>query len=290
MNHQRKSFFKILIMGLAIIFVSAYLLPVMTAEAKVMVFPRRIIFEEGTRSATVRLVNTVDEQLTYRILFIQSRMIENGNIERTATPESREERLEEMMAQDLIRYSPRQVTLPPGEIQLVRLQLNKPAGLEAGEYRSRLLFQEIPENIEFDENDADQDQGFSIQLKAIYGISIPIFVREGELGAEVEISDLELNRNQGTEMPPDISFTINRSGSSSTYGDIEVKFIPEEGRERVLGRIRGTAVYTDIEQRKFTLSLPGAQDVELESGKIYISYSTPDEEGGEIIAETEMEL
>ncbi|MEC9489505.1 MAG: hypothetical protein UMU04_01025 [Halanaerobiales bacterium] len=290
MNHQGKSFFKILILGLAIIFVSAYLLPVMTVEAKVMVFPRRIIFEEDNRSATVRLVNTVDEQLTYRILFIQSIMTENGNVERTTTPESREERLEEMMAQDLIRYSPRQVTLPPGEIQLVRLQLNKPAGLEAGEYRSRLLFQEIPENIEFDESNADPDQGFSIQLRAIYGISIPVFVREGELRAEVEITDLQLDRNQETEMPPDISFTINRSGSSSTYGDIEVRFIPEEGRARVLGRIRGAAVYTDIEQRKFTLSLPGAQDVELESGKIYINFSKPNEEGGGIIAEAEMEL
>lgn len=290
MYNQRKNLFKILMLGLTIIFLSTFIFPLMTAEAKVMVFPRRIIFEDGNRSATVRLVNTVDEQLSYRIIFIQSRMTEKGNIERTDVPEQESERLKEMMAQDLIRYSPRQVTLPPGEIQLVRLQINKPAGLEEGEYRSRLLFQEIPDNVEIEEGDSGNDGGFSIELRAIYGISIPVFVRHGDLSTEVGISDVQLNRNQETEIPPEISLTINRSGNSSTYGDIEVTFIPDEGRKRVLSRIRGTAVYTDIEQRHLSLSLPNAQDIDLEAGKIYISYSRPDEEGGGILAEAELEL
>jgi P pilus assembly chaperone PapD len=277
-------------MGLAIIFVSAFFLPVMTAEAKVMVFPRRIIFEEGNRSATIRLVNTVDEQVTYRILFIQSRMTEDGDIERIEVPEQQSDRLKEMMAQDLLRYSPRQVTLPPGEIQLVRLQLNKPAGLEDGEYRSRLLFQEIPENIEADEDESETGEGFSIELRAIYGISIPVFVRQGDLSAEVEISDLQLQKNEEKDLMPEMSLTINRRGSTSTYGDIEVKYIPDEGRDRVLARIRGIAVYTDVEQRKLKLNLPGAEDIDLETGKVYISYSKPDEEGGEILAEAELEL
>lgn len=290
MKYQNSSFLKIFMIFMAIIFAYALVFPAITAEAKVMVFPRRVIFEKNERSATVRLINTTEEQLTYRILFIQSKMTENGNIERINVPETKEERLEKFMAQDLIRYSPRQVTLPAGEIQLVRLQLNKPAGLEEGEYRSRLLFQEIPENIEFEENDAEADQGFSIQLRAIYGISIPVFVRHGELSADVEISDIQLNKNQETEISPELSLIINRSGNSSTYGDLEVKFVPEEGRERVLARLRGVAVYTDIEQRNLTLRLPGAKETELESGKIYISYSRPEEDGGGIIAEAELEL
>jgi P pilus assembly chaperone PapD len=290
MNYKHKNFLKILMMGLAIIFVSAFILPVVTAEAKVMVFPRRIIFEDDNRSATIRLVNTVDEQITYRIIFIQSRMTEEGNIERIAAPEQQKDRLDEMMAQNLIRYSPRQVTLPPGEIQLVRLQLNKPAGLEEGEYRSRLLFQEIPENVEFEGDDSANNGGFSIELRAIYGISLPIFVRHGDLSADVKISDVQLSKNEGTDLLPEIFLTINRSGSSSTYGNIEVKYIPGEGRARILGRIRGAAVYTDVEERNLRLSLPGAQDIELNEGKIYISYSRPEEEGGGILAETELEL
>jgi P pilus assembly chaperone PapD len=262
----------------------------MTAEAKVMVFPRRIIFEDNNRSATIRLINTGEEQITYRILFMQSRMTEDGNIERIASPEQREDRLDQMMAQDLIRYSPRQVTLPPGEIQLVRLQVNKPAGLEEGEYRSRLLFQEIPENIEFEGDDSANNGGFSIELRAIYGISIPIFVRHGELSADVEISDVQLSKNEATDLLPEIFLTINRRGSSSIYGNIEVKYIPNEGRTKILGRISGTALYTDVEERNLRLSLPGAQDIELNEGKIYISYSRPDEDGGGILAETELEL
>jgi len=290
MHYKHKNFFKPLMIGMLIIFVSVFILPVMTAEAKVMVFPRRIIFEDNNRSATIRLINTGEEQITYRILFMQSRMTEDGNIERIASPEQREDRLDQMMAQDLIRYSPRQVTLPPGEIQLVRLQVNKPAGLEEGEYRSRLLFQEIPENIEFEGDDSANNGGFSIELRAIYGISIPIFVRHGELSADVEISDVQLSKNEGTDLLPEIFLTINRSGSSSTYGNIEVKYIPNEGRTKILGRISGTALYTDVEERNLRLSLPGAQDIELNEGKIYISYSRPDEDGGGILAETELEL
>lgn len=290
MHYKHKNFFKPLMIGMLIIFVSVFILPVMTAEAKVMVFPRRIIFEDNNRSATIRLINTGEEQITYRILFMQSRMTEDGNIERIALPEQREDRLDQMMAQDLIRYSPRQVTLPPGEIQLVRLQVNKPAGLEEGEYRSRLLFQEIPENIEFEGDDSANNGGFSIELRAIYGISIPIFVRHGELSADVEISDVQLSKNEATDLLPEIFLTINRSGSSSIYGNIEVKYIPNEGRTKILGRISGTALYTDVEERNLRLSLPGAQDIELNEGKIYISYSRPDEDGGGILAETELEL
>jgi P pilus assembly chaperone PapD len=290
MHYKHKNFFKPLMIGMLIIFVSVFILPVMTAEAKVMVFPRRIIFEDNNRSATIRLINTGEEQITYRILFMQSRMTEDGNIERIASPEQREDRLDQMMAQDLIRYSPRQVTLPPGEIQLVRLQVNKPAGLEEGEYRSRLLFQEIPENIEFEGDDSANNGGFSIELRAIYGISIPIFVRHGELSADVEISDVQLSKNEATDLLPEIFLTINRSGSSSIYGNIEVKYIPNEGRTKILGRISGTALYTDVEERNLRLSLPGAQDIELNEGKIYISYSRPDEDGGGILAETELEL
>ncbi len=290
MHYKHKNFFKPLMIGMLIIFVSVFILPVMTAEAKVMVFPRRIIFEDNNRSATIRLINTGEEQITYRILFMQSRMTEDGNIERIASPEQREDRLDQMMAQDLMRYSPRQVTLPPGEIQLVRLQVNKPAGLEEGEYRSRLLFQEIPENIEFEGDDSANNGGFSIELRAIYGISIPIFVRHGELSADVEISDVQLSKNEATDLLPEIFLTINRSGSSSTYGNIEVKYIPNEGRTKILGRISGTALYTDVEERNLRLSLPGAQDIELNEGKIYISYSRPDEDGGGILAETELEL
>jgi P pilus assembly chaperone PapD len=290
MHYKHKNFFKPLMIGMLIIFVSVFILPVMTAEAKVMVFPRRIIFEDNNRSATIRLINTGEEQITYRILFMQSRMTEDGNIERIASPEQREDRLDQMMAQDLIRYSPRQVTLPPGEIQLVRLQVNKPAGLEEGEYRSRLLFQEIPENIEFEGDDSANNGGFSIELRAIYGISIPIFVRHGELSADVEISDVQLSKNEATDLLPEIFLTINRRGSSSIYGNIEVKYIPNEGRTKILGRISGTALYTDVEERNLRLSLPGAQDIELNEGKIYISYSRPDEDGGGILAETELEL
>ena len=46
-----------------------------------------------------------------------------------------------LSAADLVRYSPRQVELAPGEVQTVRIQIRKPEGLKDGEYHSHLVFQ-----------------------------------------------------------------------------------------------------------------------------------------------------
>ena len=153
------------------------------AEASIIVTPTRLILENGERSATVRLINREDEQATYRISFINRRMTADGGFEKVELPDSREKRIEAYLAQDLIRYSPRQVMLPPNQAQVVRIQLILPPDLKEGEYRSHMLFQEIPELDQ--ESDPESGNEFSISINAIYGISIPVIIRNGETWAEV---------------------------------------------------------------------------------------------------------
>lgn len=262
------------------------------AEARVMITPTRIVFEEGQRSAVIRLVNPDDVEATYRVTFLNSIMTEEGLFENINTPEDRQERLENYLAEDLIRYSPRQVILPPGEVQLVRLQLIKPADLKTGEYRSRLLFQAIPAQEETAADLEEQSDSVSnILLQAIYGVSIPIIVRQGDTWSEVELSDLKLNRESEN---PELSLIINRNGNASVFGDLEVIYVLEREEEttfrKTLARVRGIAVYPEIERRNYTLTLSVGPEIDLEKGKLNVIYRSTAEAGGKILTETTLEL
>ena len=99
----------------------------------------------------------------------------------------------------LIRYSPRQVTLEPRVAQTVRVQLRLPADLPPGEYRSHLLFRAVP-SAEAAPPTTSPAAELSIQLTAIYGISIPVIVRHGETSVTTTLSELDLVPPTGTTL------------------------------------------------------------------------------------------
>lgn len=262
---------------------------VLDVKANVTVNPTRLILENSQRSATIKLINPADQTATYRISLINLEMKENGDIEEYETADSRGGRLDSYFAQDLIRYSPRQVVLPPRQAQIVRVQLMIPPELEAGEYRSHMLFQEIPSQLE-EGNENEAEAGINIALRAIYGVSIPIIVRQGETWAELEITDLELIENKGSGTPAEMSLTINRSGNQSEYGDIEISFVSDSGEKNLLAAVRGTAIYTDIEKRDYKIRLRNTKNINFEAGLLEVVYKKLSEEGGEILARSELEL
>jgi len=257
-------------------------------EANVTVNPTRLILENGQRSATIKLINPADQTATYRISLINLEMKETGDIKEIEIFDSRAGRLDSYFAQDLLRYSPRQVVLPPRQAQIVRVQLMLPPNLEVGEYRSHMLFQEIPSQSD-QETAGDAESGINIALRAIYGVSIPIIVRQGETWAELEITSLELKRDTENGSP-EISLTINRSGNQSEYGDIEVSLINEEGERNLIAAVRGTAIYTDVEKRNYKISLRNTGNFDFEAGVLEVVYKKLSEEGGEILARSELEL
>jgi len=263
-----------------------------SAAAEVMVTPTRLVLENNQRSAVVRLINTDDKEATYRITFSQKAMTEAGDIINVKIPEKREDRLDNFFAQDLIRYSPRQVVLPPAQTQLIRLQIIKPAELKEGEYRVRLLFQEIPSALKTDSEGKDtKDNQPVIMLRPIYGVSIPVIIRHGQTWAEVELKELDLVKKDDKDV---LNFQFIRSGNRSVYGDIVVLYsnVNEKGEmiEKTLAEVRGVAVYTDIEQRNYKVILNNTEDIDLKEGRLEIIYRRPLSEGGAILARKQLEL
>src|SRR5512140_2324543 len=110
------------------------------APGGLLVAPTRVVFEGRQRSAELTLVNTSDRTATYRISLVHMRMGEHGEMQQATAPDSLE-----LLTDSMIRYSPRRTVLPPGVPQTVRIQLRLPSVLEPGEYRTHLLFRQVPD-------------------------------------------------------------------------------------------------------------------------------------------------
>jgi P pilus assembly chaperone PapD len=245
-----------------------------------LVAPTRVVFEGRDRNSEITLVNTGTSPATYRITFVELRMDELGGTREIAAAEATPD---ELAASGLIRYFPRQVLLEPGVAQTVRLQLRKPEGLAEGEYRSHLLFRAVPAG-EPEPGEAAA-AGIAIDLKAIFGVSVPVIVRHGDSAAAARLADLRLETAQGGA-PPKLAFRLERSGSSSLYGNLTATLTPRGGKPLVLAAANGVALYTPNLARRSSLELrlPPAANL---AGELRLAYASP---AGEILAESRLVL
>lgn len=230
------------------------------AAGNIMVTPTRIVFEQRDRSAQVTLVNQSEKAGNFRISFVRQNMTENGEFVAV------EEGEPGMFSDSMIRFSPRQINLPPGQSQVIRLALRRPADLADGEYRSHMLFQALPEPSSSNVEQITQakPEGITIELVPIIGVSIPVIVRQGKLNSSVSLSNAEIVYSDQSAGKADILVNINRQGDSSAYGDLRVTYTPEGASPLVIAQANSVAVYANMSSRRFRmpLNLPAGFDLQ----------------------------
>ena len=251
------------------------------AVAGLMLYPTRVVLESKDRSAQVEIINNGDKPETYRISIVNRRMTETGEIVAADTKQAGE-----LFADELLRYSPRQVTLQPGKAQTVRIMLHKPATLAAGEYRSHLQFDRVPdtEGAANLENLAKTEKGeIAIVLQALVGASIPVIVRHGETKVATTLSDLQFETDK--ENAQLLSFNIKRDGSRSVYGDLVATFTPDGGSPIEVAKVAGVAVYVPNSIRNTKLAVKPPSGMVLKKGILTLRYVDRPDAGGKLIAE-----
>lgn len=262
------------------------LLPVSHAVAELMLYPTRIVLEGNQRAAQLELINNGTESATYRISLVNRRMSETGTFSDIDKPLPGEQ-----FADDMLRYSPRQVTVAPGAGQTVRIMVRKPANLATGEYRSHLLFAKQPSprgRTSIESSDAETDNEIGIMLTALVGASIPVIVRHGNTDAHVALTELDLRRPVGKT--PALTLSLERSGNQSVYGDLTVSFTPTGGSEQVVARANGIAVYTPNPFRRASIALGQPDGLRLTNGALRVTYREQAEDGGALLAEAFLQL
>jgi hypothetical protein len=265
------------------------------AMADLMLYPTRIEMEKNQRAAQVELINRGLAPESYRISIVNRRMTETGEIVSADSADSAEPN--ELFATEMLRYSPRQVTLKPGESQTVRISLRKPADLSNGEYRSHLQFDRLPDV----EGSSDIEQAMSpstsqiaIRLTALIGASIPVIVRHGETSAKVWLDSLVLEPGVKVvgqvDGPPLLAFHLNRSGNRSVYGNLLATYTPPGGKPIDVGQVNGVAVYVPNALRVAKLPTKLPEGTVLKGGLLQLTYSQRPEDGGKLMAQATLNL
>lgn len=259
----------------------------LNSSAALLVTPSRVVFEDRNRSEQVTLTNKGDETTTYRISFIRQKMSEDGKFLPV------EEGEEGAFSDTMVRYSPRQIVLEPGQSQVVRLMLRKPRGLADGEYRSHMLMQALPQVTKSDISKAVEkdSEGINIEIATVIGVSIPVIVRNGKLSTELNFSNVHFVKSTDPEKKSYIELDMNRTGTQSTFGDFRVTYVDGSGSESVVAIAKGIAVYTPNTLRKIQIQINTPDNKSFEKGHFHITYSEPgkDESTG-LIASTDLKL
>ncbi len=279
MNRTRALTFLVLLAAVGSWAQTTYYKPVEYSMSDVTVAPTRVVFEGAARTGEVAPINLSDKTLTYSVSFSHIRMSDTGQMR-----EVTDSRPGELFADDLVRFTPRRVTLEPHQTQIVRLQLRLPADLPDGEYRSHLAFKVVPAvTQEAGSPQQNAGQGISIQLTPVYGVSIPVIVRHGPLNAQVGLSSLQMTLSDADSH--EVTFHIDRSGTESVYGNVEVRYTPASGPSIVVGKLNGLAVYAPNILRIVSVPLTIPEGTILKGGRAVVRYS---DAAGATMAEAEI--
>lgn len=240
-----------------------------SGQGNLLLTPRRLVFDGSKRSIDLNLANTGRDTATYAISLVQIRMKEDGGFETITAPDSGQR-----FADRYIRFFPRQVTLGPNESQVIKVQVIRSGELQPGEYRSHFYFRSVtkPRPLGEAEQAADTNT-ISVRITPVFGITIPVIIRNGESTTKVVISDLKIDLTGQPE--PLLKMFFIRTGNMSVYGDLAIDHISPEGKTTRVGIANGLAVYTPNTKRFFQLNLNKVTGVDFNSGKLHVTYSAP---------------
>jgi P pilus assembly chaperone PapD len=248
----------------------------------VSVAPLRLLFDARTRSATVFLSNRSPETATYRIALVNRRMLEDGSIVPAEVAQPGE-----YFADDLIRFSPRRVTIAPFGSQTIRLLVRRPRGdfPEDVEFRTHLAIRSIPptpllqdlENLERLTNEGQ----LSVKAVATIETVMPLVLRLGNPQATIQIANPVLDLNSPESTYPILKVELIRGGARSVYGELEILHIAPGGQETQIHLAKGLAVYSPTERRKMKIALKMATAEMLVSGKLLVRFTESEEMKGD---------
>lgn len=228
------------------------------AARGIVVTPKRVVFGDH-KIVEVLIANRGTSEQKFRISIVNRAMQPNGQLIEIETPAENE-----FFAKDVLRYTPRQITLGPKETQKVRIMSRLGSDAADGEYRSHLLIQEIPEAKPAENAGAQGDGNLGVNVQAIFGVTIPVILRRGDLSAEVKLSTPKFVDVGGERH---LQVTVNRSGTKSFLGTANVF---ADGQK--VGTLKNVAVYMSTLSRVISIRLDAERAKQLSGKDIRVTF------------------
>lgn len=233
-----------------------------TTTAVVQVAPTRVVMSERSRGETLVVTNPTNESLSLTIRWTYFGMDETGELI--------EDEDRSVYISRVVRYAPRNLTLPPGASQRVRVLMRPRAGTDDGEYRGHLMFE--PRDLPpppVAQGEQPDELAFGIRYRVV--VAVPVFARIGEGSEGVELAGARLIE---TEDGPAVEVEMVRTGPWSSRADINVTADGELVAQRA-----AVVIYGDTARRTAIVPLPALPD-----GPLRVSLVATD--GDQVLGET----
>jgi hypothetical protein len=231
----------------------------------------RLILKAG-EIRTLQVCNPTDQTRSYTLYTVDKIMKDGGGLEDVPLSVNHPTSLKKQL-----RIFPKRITLAPNECQEVQLQLKNTSQLPDGEFRSFLFFLPL---IRTQTNELDstvKSRGTTPNIIMRVGAAIPIFYRKNSRLDKAFIDKVALKKDSIGKHT--LSLQLNREGTQSTYGVVEVKS-KSKGEPIVLAVRHGNAIYPEANWKKLSIPIrTDSLDVDA-SGKIPISISYTNSEKG----------
>ncbi|MDF8334617.1 hypothetical protein [Novosphingobium cyanobacteriorum] len=256
----------------------------------VNLYPKRVVMTDREKTATVGLYNRAAASGDYDISISDMMMTTDGQLVDLAAVTDPAQSARVRTASGMLRWSPRRVTLPANEAQMVRIMVRAAPDLPPGEYRSHFLAVSVPPQTgELTIDDAAGGAGgavggVGVQIVPRFGISIPVIVRVGETTLNAGLRDMALETEADRRRT--LALTITREGTRSAFGDITVSVASVK---KPLGEIKGIGVYTEISERRAHVEIDPKADPRLyaKGARLIVTYTDDDMNPGKVLARQE---
>lgn len=251
------------------------------AQGDLLIYPKRVVFEGRKSIEKLTLSNTGKDTAVYNVSFVEYKMNEKGEMKIISESEDGLN-----FASSHVRFFPRKVTLAPNEGQTIKVQLRNAQSLNDGEYRSHLYFRAEEEQGALGETTKAKDSAISVQLKAVFGISIPCIVRKGTNTTKVSISNLKLIQLDNLNVA--LQFNLNREGNMSAYGDFSINYIAPNSKVYEVSSMKGVGVYTPGNLRTLIIKLKKPENISFDGGAFKVVFT--ENESKKILTEANLSL
>jgi P pilus assembly chaperone PapD len=242
------------------------------ALGDLLVAPTHLVLDTKHRVGELILSNRGTTGGTFRVSTFVYQMNEQGAL--VPAPEAAAGAID---LPGLLRFAPRQVTLGPGESQILRVQYRRPADIPDGEYRVHLVFKALPPTDKDTPGGAKAPdaKGVHFSLQPVLSLAVPVSIMEGSTSVQSSLDTLSITT---TEAGPRLRLRLNRKGNAAAYGDFHVKFVPKSGKSEEAGLLLGVAAYPNLASRWVEIPLHAPKDGGLAHGRLDVAFTEADGE------------
>jgi P pilus assembly chaperone PapD len=215
------------------------------AEATLFIYPTLVLFENNQRSAEITIANRGDQTGTFETSWTDLTMAPEGGLVKA-------EGEAPWSVQPHVRYSPRRVTLAPGESQVIKIAVRSNPEIAEGEYYSHLrvltINSEDPLADDAIVEASEPSPGVSIQART--AVAIPVIWRNSRDTPSMSIEAVRTDADANT-----ISIDVRRHGQLSVRGYLHLLETAADRSLRPLADVVPVVIYPSLDTRTISVEL-----------------------------------